>query len=47
MTSRQWKVVLAGEWGPEGIVVTMMHCRRSGIAHAGTGRDLEDAREPA
>ena len=35
------------DWGPEGIVATMMHCRRNGIAHAGTGRDLEEARKPA
>jgi hypothetical protein len=39
--------VLAGEWGPEGIVVRMMHCQRNDIASAGTGRDLEEAREPA
>ena len=25
----------------------MIHCRRNGIAHAGTGRDLEEARKPA
>jgi poly-gamma-glutamate synthesis protein (capsule biosynthesis protein) len=35
------------DWGAEGILSTMRHVRRNGIAHAGTGRDLEEARKPA
>lgn len=35
------------DWGPEGILSTIHHCRRNGIAHSGTGRDLEEARKPA
>lgn len=34
------------DWGPSGIHSTMKHVRRAGIAHAGTGRDLEEARKP-
>ncbi|MBI4081305.1 MAG: CapA family protein [Candidatus Lambdaproteobacteria bacterium] len=34
------------DWGPAGILSTIRHCRRAGIACAGTGRDLEEAREP-
>lgn len=35
------------DWGPSGILSTIGHCRRNGITHAGTGRDLEEARQPA
>jgi poly-gamma-glutamate capsule biosynthesis protein CapA/YwtB (metallophosphatase superfamily) len=35
------------DWGPEGMLSTIRACRRSGIVHAGTGRDLEEARGPA
>ncbi len=35
------------DWGAEGILSTIRHCRRNGITHAGTGRDLEEARKPA
>jgi poly-gamma-glutamate synthesis protein (capsule biosynthesis protein) len=34
------------DWGPDGILSTIRHCRRNGIAVAGTGRDLEEARKP-
>jgi poly-gamma-glutamate synthesis protein (capsule biosynthesis protein) len=34
------------DWGPEGIWATMKHCREAGIAHSGTGNDLEEARAP-
>jgi poly-gamma-glutamate synthesis protein (capsule biosynthesis protein) len=35
------------DWGASGILSTIGHCRRAAIAHAGTGRDLEEARQPA
>ncbi|MFT4507372.1 CapA family protein [Caballeronia sp. 15711] len=35
------------DWGPDGIFSTIKHCNRVGITHAGTGRDLEEARKPA
>ncbi|MEU6148086.1 CapA family protein [Streptomyces sp. NPDC047081] len=35
------------DFGGPGILSTMRHCDNAGIAHAGTGRDLEEAREPA
>ncbi|MFF7331806.1 CapA family protein [Streptomyces sp. NPDC008150] len=35
------------DFGAPGILSTMRHCDAAGIAHAGTGRDLEEAREPA
>jgi len=35
------------DWGEDGILATMRHCKRVGITHAGTGRDLEEARKPA
>lgn len=34
------------DWGPEGILATIKHCEENGIAHAGTGINLEAAREP-
>lgn len=36
----------AFDFGASGIAATIGHCRRVGIACAGTGRDLEEAREP-
>ncbi|WP_427918819.1 CapA family protein [Streptomyces sp. cg40] len=35
------------DFGAKGILSTISHCDAAGIAHAGTGRDLEEAREPA
>ena len=35
------------DFGAPGILSTIRHCEQAGIAHAGTGRDLEEAREPA
>jgi poly-gamma-glutamate synthesis protein (capsule biosynthesis protein) len=35
------------DWGPEGIRSTIKHCRENGIAVAGTGENLEEARAPA
>ena len=35
------------DFGAKGIFSTIGHCKAAGIAHAGTGRDLEEAREPA
>ena len=35
------------DFGAKGIFATLGHCKAAGIAHAGTGRDLEEAREPA
>jgi len=35
------------DFGAPGIFSTIRHCENAGIAHAGTGRDLEEAREPA
>jgi poly-gamma-glutamate synthesis protein (capsule biosynthesis protein) len=34
------------DWGPEGIRATIKHCNANGIAHAGTGNNLEEARAP-
>src|SRR5258706_10551913 len=34
------------DWGPEGIRSTIKYCRENGIAHAGTGENLEEARRP-
>ena len=34
------------DWGPEGVMSTIKHCEENGIAHAGTGINLEAAREP-
>ncbi len=34
------------DWGPEGIQSTIRHCEENGIAHAGTGMNLEEARAP-
>ena len=34
------------DWGVEGMQATIKHCQRAGIAVAGTGMDLEDARRP-
>jgi poly-gamma-glutamate capsule biosynthesis protein CapA/YwtB (metallophosphatase superfamily) len=34
------------DFGASGIMSTIRHCRRAGLVHAGTGRDLEEAREP-
>ncbi len=36
----------SGEFGPSGVLSTRRHCRRAGLACAGTGRDLEEARAP-
>lgn len=35
------------DWGVEGLLATLKHCRKAGIAVAGTGHDLEAARAPA
>ncbi len=35
-----------GDFGPSGIFATRRHCKRAGLAYAGTGKDLEQAREP-
>ncbi|MFI0485428.1 CapA family protein [Actinomadura sp. 9N215] len=35
------------DFGAPGMLSTIRHIRDAGIAHAGTGRDLEEAREPA
>ncbi len=35
------------DFGAPGLMSTIRNCRRAGIAVAGTGRDLEEAREPA
>lgn len=34
------------DFGAPGMYSTIRHCDSAGIAHAGTGRDLEEAREP-
>ncbi|NML42813.1 CapA family protein [Ramlibacter sp. G-1-2-2] len=34
------------DFGPAGMLATLKHCREAGIAIAGTGADLEAAREP-
>jgi len=36
----------SGEFGTTGVLSTRRHCRRAGLACAGTGRDLEEARAP-
>jgi len=35
------------DYGVDGLMATMRHCEEAGLVHAGTGRDLEEAREPA
>ncbi len=35
------------DFGVSGVMSTIRHCKRAGLAHAGTGADLEEAREPA
>lgn len=35
------------DFGAPGLMSTIRHCDNAGITHAGTGRDLEEAREPA
>ncbi|MBY8858032.1 CapA family protein [Nocardia sp. CA2R105] len=35
------------DFGAKGVHATIAHCDAVGLAHAGTGRDLEEAREPA
>jgi poly-gamma-glutamate synthesis protein (capsule biosynthesis protein) len=35
------------DWAIPGVMSTLRHCDEAGIAHSGTGRDLEEAREPA
>jgi poly-gamma-glutamate capsule biosynthesis protein CapA/YwtB (metallophosphatase superfamily) len=35
------------DWGPAGMLSTIKACQKAGIACAGTGRDLEEARGPA
>jgi poly-gamma-glutamate capsule biosynthesis protein CapA/YwtB (metallophosphatase superfamily) len=34
------------DFGAAGVMATIRHCKRAGLVHAGTGRDLEEAREP-
>lgn len=34
------------DWGPEGIFSTIRNCEAAGIAHSGTGKNLEAARAP-
>jgi len=34
------------DFGEQGILATRKHCRAAGLAIAGTGKDLEEAREP-
>lgn len=34
------------DWGPEGVRSTIKHCKEAGIAVAGTGNNLEEARAP-
>jgi Bacterial capsule synthesis protein PGA_cap len=36
----------SADWGPEGLLGTIKHCEENGIAHAGTGENLEVARAP-
>ena len=36
----------SGEFGASGVLSTRSHCKRAGLACAGTGKDLEEAREP-
>jgi len=35
------------DFGEKGLLATIDHCDEAGLAHAGTGRDLEEAREPS
>ncbi|WP_457301337.1 CapA family protein [Phyllobacterium sp. P5_D12] len=35
------------DFGAPGLLATIRHCREAGFACAGTGRDLEEARDPA
>lgn len=37
----------SGDFGPSGVLSTRRHCKRAGLVCAGTGRDLEEAREPS
>ena len=37
----------SGVFGASGVLATRRHCKRAGLACAGTGKDLEEAREPA
>eukprot|EP00456_Euglypha_rotunda_P011156 TRINITY_DN12888_c0_g1_i8.p1 TRINITY_DN12888_c0_g1~~TRINITY_DN12888_c0_g1_i8.p1 ORF type:complete len:450 (-),score=106.28 TRINITY_DN12888_c0_g1_i8:108-1457(-) len=34
------------DWGPAGVLSTIKHCQQAGIAYAGTGKNLEVARQP-
>jgi poly-gamma-glutamate synthesis protein (capsule biosynthesis protein) len=34
------------DWGPEGVLSTIKHCKEAGIVVAGTGANLEEARAP-
>lgn len=34
------------DWGVEGLLANIKHCREAGLAYAGTGSDLEEARFP-
>jgi poly-gamma-glutamate synthesis protein (capsule biosynthesis protein) len=34
------------DWGPQGMLATIKHCNAAGIAVAGTGHNLEEARSP-
>jgi poly-gamma-glutamate capsule biosynthesis protein CapA/YwtB (metallophosphatase superfamily) len=36
----------SGDFGPSGVLSTRRHCKRAGLACAGTGRDLEEASAP-
>jgi poly-gamma-glutamate capsule biosynthesis protein CapA/YwtB (metallophosphatase superfamily) len=36
----------SGDFGASGIISTRRHCKRAGLACAGTGKDLEEARSP-
>jgi hypothetical protein len=37
----------SGDFGASGVLATRRHCKRAGLACAGTGKDLEEARGPA
>jgi poly-gamma-glutamate capsule biosynthesis protein CapA/YwtB (metallophosphatase superfamily) len=36
----------SGDFGASGVMSTRRHCKRAGLVCAGTGKDLEEAREP-
>jgi poly-gamma-glutamate capsule biosynthesis protein CapA/YwtB (metallophosphatase superfamily) len=36
----------SGDFGPSGVLSTRRQCKRAGLVVAGTGKDLEEAREP-